>query len=397
MGNIKFLFKMLKKNKIKNILIIIQIVISVFFCTFFLMPITKSIEINTMVGEMKLKENIASLEEAEHISINLTNYNNDKYQNLKEYVKNIEGVKSVGTAYSLVGDITTPSTILYDKELCMNLKHPVQKGKWFDEEVFTQNEEIPVVISHKLQKKYPVNSTFEINLVACDTQSTIKLKCNVIGVLKNKAYIYLGGGNHSEQSLSDLFTKTKNQEFIILPNVFENQEEQPISFAYRGMLIEYSDFNKVASEIQERGIGKLYDFNSLKQNDINNIFTYNEQKIYEFIIVFIFILISISGYNTLANLEYKRLLVIYYITGMTWKKGIILITIRNFIIIMIPTIISSILSNLIISYLRTLYPFDEKNIFITIILYLSIFVVTTFITILNLRKQKPIEILREVD
>ena len=82
---------------------------------------------------------------------------------------------------------------------------------------------------------------------------------------------------------------------------------------------------------------------------------------------------------------------------MSWKKGIILITIRNFIIIMIPTIISSILSNLIISYLRTLYPFDEKNIFITIILYLSIFVVTTFITILNLRKQKPIEILREVD
>ena len=115
------------------------------------------------------------------------------------------------------------------------------------------------------------------------------------------------------------------------------------------------------------------------------------------ILVFIFILISISGYNTLANLEYRRLLTIYYITGLTWNKGITLLTIRNLILVIVPTIISSIISNVIVCNVKTLYVFDIKNILITTILYLIIFIITTFITILNLRNQKPIEILREVD
>ena len=133
------------------------------------------------------------------------------------------------------------------------------------------------------------------------------------------------------------------------------------------------------------------------KNNINNIFIYNEQKIYEFIIVFVFIIMSIGGYNTLANLEYKRLLTIYYITGITWKKGIALLTIRNFIIIVIPTIISSIFSNKIVTYLRTLYTYNEKNVYITLFIYIEIFILTTAVTVIGLRDKKPIEVLREVD
>ncbi len=72
--------------------------------------------------------------------------------------------------------------------------------------------------------------------------------------------------------------------------------------------------------LRKKGIGKISSLEDISKNNINNIFIYNEQKIYEFIIVFVFIIMSIGGYNTLANLEYKRLLTIYYITGITWKK-----------------------------------------------------------------------------
>ena len=106
---------------------------------------------------------------------------------------------------------------------------------------------------------------------------------------------------------------------------------------------------------------------------------------------------SIGGYNTLANLEYKRLLTIYYITGITWRKGIALLTIRNFIIIVIPTIISSIFSNKIVTYLRTLYTYNEKNVYITLFIYIGIFILTTAVTVIGLRDKKPIEVLREVD
>ena len=113
---------------------------------------------------------------------------------------------------------------------------------------------------------------------------------------------------------------------------------------------------------------------------------------------------TLEGWSTeklsddiLANLEYKRLLTIYYITGITWKKGIALLTIRNFIIIVIPTIISSIFSNKIVTYLRTLYTYNEKNVYITLFIYIGIFILTTAVTVIGLRDKKPIEVLREVD
>ena len=46
MGLLKFLFKLLKKNKFKNFIISIQIAISVFAFTFLIVPIVKSIETN---------------------------------------------------------------------------------------------------------------------------------------------------------------------------------------------------------------------------------------------------------------------------------------------------------------------------------------------------------------
>ncbi len=48
-GDIIFLIELLKKNKFKNLLIIVQIVISVFYLTFFLIPITEAIDTDILM------------------------------------------------------------------------------------------------------------------------------------------------------------------------------------------------------------------------------------------------------------------------------------------------------------------------------------------------------------
>ena len=63
MGLLKFLFKLLKKNKFKNFIISIQIAISVFAFTFLIVPIVKSIETNYLIDSMNLEKNIAFFEE----------------------------------------------------------------------------------------------------------------------------------------------------------------------------------------------------------------------------------------------------------------------------------------------------------------------------------------------
>ena len=50
-GDIIFLIELLKKNKFKNLLIIVQIVISVFYLTFFLIPITEAIDTERYFNE----------------------------------------------------------------------------------------------------------------------------------------------------------------------------------------------------------------------------------------------------------------------------------------------------------------------------------------------------------
>ena len=281
---------------------------------------------------------------------------------------------------------------IYKMEL---IKLDLKEGKWFDNSDIDK-EIIPVVISNKLGDTYKINSVFSTN-VFLDENMTVKeeLTFKVIGILKNKTYVYTGGANHSDCSIADLFIKTTpNDEIVIMPNIFE---KMPLYWANNGMIIKTNDYIETYKSIKEKGIGKISSLEDISKNNINNIFIYNEQKIYEFIIVFVFIIMSIGGYNTLANLEYKRLLTIYYITGITWKKGIALLTIRNFIIIVIPTIISSIFSNKIVTYLRTLYTYNEKNVYITVFIYIGIFILTTAVTVIGLRDKKPIEVLREVD
>lgn len=395
MGSLKFLFKLFKKNKIKNLIIVIQIIISVFACTFFIIPIVKSADTNKLIDKMDLESNIGFLEESIYIQMSSPNYTNANYEKLKNYIKNIDGVESIGSVYSLLAVNQEFNTIMYDNEIYNTIKLPLSDGNWFQSDM-EFNGEFPVIISDALKDIYPLNSEFELKIDSIEGNlKEINIKCKVIGILKKLGYIYLGGTNHSYPSVSDLFSKTTSSDkIIIVPNLFD---EEPRYWAYKGMMIKCSNLENIANTIKTDGIGELHNINELKENEDDNVIIYNEQKIYEFILVFIFILISISGYNTLANLDYRRILTIYYINGMTWGKGIMLLTIRNFLLIMIPTIISSVISNIIVCNAKTIYTFDIKNVYITVALYLIVFIITTLITILNLKKQKPIEVLREVE
>ena len=62
-GDIIFLIELLKKNKFKNLLIIVQIVISVFYLTFFLIPITEAIDTDILMKKLNMKNDIAFFDE----------------------------------------------------------------------------------------------------------------------------------------------------------------------------------------------------------------------------------------------------------------------------------------------------------------------------------------------
>ena len=215
-GDIIFLIELLKKNKFKNLLIIVQIVISVFYLTFFLIPITEAIDTDILMKKLNMKNDIAFFDEAQHISFLPENYNNDRYEELKNIMKNINNVEEVGSVYTIVGsERNLYGMIIYDQLVYNTIKLDLKEGKWFDNSDIDK-EIIPVVISNKLGDTYKINSVFSTN-VFLDENMTVKeeLTFKVIGILKNKTYVYTGGANHSNCSIADLFIKTTPNDEIV--------------------------------------------------------------------------------------------------------------------------------------------------------------------------------------
>lgn len=207
-------------------------------------------------------------------------------------------------------------------------------------------------------------------------------------------YLY-GGSSNSNAGLSDWFIKTNNDEIMIMPNIFDISEISYIT--YPGRIIETeNEFSKTENDINLKGIGKIYSIKQLTKNAFYNIYDLNSELMYQFIVIIIFIIASIGGYNTLAVLNYRRILTIYYINGLEWKKGIKIVSLKSLLLILLPVVITSIICTKSISETNQI-PFDYRVVLVTAIIYLILYFITTISTILNLKRVQPIEVLKEVD
>ena len=261
------------------------------------------------------------------------------------------------------------------------------------------SEIVPIIVSAKLEEKYPIGAKKDLAIYNEDFSGGKKFIAKVIGVLRPGEYIYISSGNQGIPELNDLFLKTNNNEnFILMPNVFTNDKVS--YFTNGGFIIEYDDTNSFLHNSYKKvindGVGTFNRIEDLEKNFYSNLITSYDLYIFLFIITYIFLMASIGGYNLLATLNYKRLLTIYYITGMKWKSGICLITIRNLFLIIVPTIICSIQFNKLLER-NGEYVFNINVVLVTMLLYFFVFIITTLGSIFTLKNTKPIEVLKEVE
>ena len=395
MGIIKVIKKLFYYSKVKTMIIIFQILLSVYFLTFFLIPFIKNIDTLNLISNINL-DNKYLYVEALHIKSSYATDNShrnyetiNKYLNETNNVKNCSGVVQIHTQYENV------NTFLYDIPFCYEMKLPLHKGTWFKE--IDESNVMPVIISYSLKDKYPLNSTIDLQIESRETNKHIDVKVKVIGILKKNGYLFLGGSNNSNAGISDWFKRSKDEKIMIMPNKFDISKMEYIS--YPGRIIEIDNTKNllnVENEINSLGIGKIYSMENLKKNDFYNLYDLNSELIYQFIIILIFIVASIGGYNTLEVLNYKRIMTIFYINGMEWKKGIIIIALKNFLFIVIPAVIFSIICTNSVSKLNGI-SFDWRVIIITTVIYTLLFLTTTIGIIANLIKINPVVVLKEVD
>lgn len=404
MGNIKILLRLFKENIIKNIVILIQIIFSIYVVTILLLEIIYNLETKELLSKNNFENKIVFAEALHINNLMPSEGRNAKYAEIRKYLESLDGVKSASNVYSTQLQNQKFLTYLYDESLIKDLYFDLIYGKDF-KSVSLQDDEIPIIVSESLQDTYKLNNVYEFSIIELEKITDMNFeekffKVKVIGILKNEAYIYGFSTNQYDLQSSDLFTKTySGEEFIIMPMKEEFYKNERIGVSGKFTLeidnmdlFMHNSYQKVVDE----GIGRFLNIENIEGNFYTNFVSFYDYNIQLFLIAYLFIMVSVGGYNLLAILKYKRLLTIYYINGMTWKKGIILVAIRNFLLIMIPAVLTSLICNLCMQrYEVSIFSF--KSILITAILYFIIYLVTTIGMIFALRKIKPSEVLREVE
>ena len=292
---LEIFYNFLKQDKLKNIIIILQIIISVFAVTFLLVPIIKNVETMAIINNSNIGENTILFSSNFNLLISPKTYFNENYNIIKKFINNIDGVSETGTVYLASTNKNDFNLFLYDKLVCNTIKLQIQEGRWFEKSDLESNKIIPIIISDNMKSEYHVGSTIEIEMPEYKTEEMKKIKCIVIGILKRGTYMYYGSSNHTDPSVSDLFSKLHLKERIaIIPNILDFEAEYA---AKDGIIIncDISKLNNIYDKINLSGIGKINTLNMLKQNDSKNVILYNESQIYQFLIVYIFIIMSTRG------------------------------------------------------------------------------------------------------
>lgn len=397
MKSIKVLLNFFNRSKIKTLIIIIQIVLSVYFLTFFLIPLIKNLDTLNLISNVDLQDKALFIESLHIKSSYSTGNSYTNYNQMNNYLNNLDEIKSSSGVIQVHTQKSNINTFLYDIPFCYNINLPLYKGEWIKEEHITEDI-IPVIVSYSLKEQYPINSIIDLKFEGKQLNTYKNKKVKVVGILKNNGYMFIGGSSNSTAGLSDWFVRIKDDNIMILPNTFDISELSYI--AYPGRIIELknskTDLEKIEKDVNAKGLGKVYSIEELKKNSFYNLYDLNSELIYQFIVIIIFILASIGGYNTLETLNYKRILTIYYINGMEWDKGIKLIIIKNLLLIIAPALITSVICSKSLSQAYQI-PFDFRVIGFTFIIYFILYIATTLGTILSLKRIKPIEVLKEVD
>lgn len=189
MGTLKVLFRIFNYNKIKSIIIIVQIVLSVYFLTSFLVPFIKNIDTLNIISNLNL-DNKKLFIESLHVKSSYTSTNRyNNYEQINNYLNGFQNIKSSSGVLQIHTQKANIKTFVYDEPFCYELKLPLYKGTWFNNSDYEGF--IPVIVSYNLKKQYPIDSIIDLEVECRELDKHIDIKVKVIGILEKNGYVFV--------------------------------------------------------------------------------------------------------------------------------------------------------------------------------------------------------------
>ena len=337
----------------------------------------------------------------------------DEIESLREKVnRNIENDDIVGygkmsTVDGLIIDSNYKSKIsLYNDDLITYTQLPLSKGNWFTKKN-NHGGSVPIIIGSNLAKTYTLNDEIELQINNMDGRNDIK-KCIIIGALSDSDFNFnfRAGGTiqainslavrSNEVNLSSFDEITSNNIIISPMRYWDTIEEERISSAQLIFLkdnVRVSDFiNRNKGEIQKYGfVSSIHDMyeQQIKKNIQNDR---NENYIILSIVMMLMLIFGIGGYTLLQTIHNDKLFGIYFLSGMKKSEILILILLSNFLLLLIPLVISIIIVTILSqNYMITLQTAILYSSFVFIIIY----IIGSILSFTIISRNNPIKLLRK--
>jgi len=303
---------------------------------------------------------------------------------------------------AVAGIETTRSSanlVLYNDRLLRTFSLPLSQGSWLKPSEGNQGP-IPAVISHDLSMFYDVGDVLSAEIVSFISPASQRVEIEVVGILSQNSRILSGGYWSTKMSLESIYKKLAVKT-IILPLDWPQLNELPHLYqeGYFLFVDEEHDlvttYNTWAEKLAD--VVTIISVEEMARNHIDEIrypLTFYTSIL---IVIFFLALAGIGGNNAIMLMQFAKECSIYFICGCKWSWCVIMLSIQNLLMFIIPMVLALVLLANSQALSNEFMLFNFCNYFFSVILVVFIFVVTSLEPLISLAKKAPVSILRRYD
>lgn len=397
------MFSNLKKDALHNIIMIVFVALSVFFMDITLSEIMHMNYINNAVKSCGLYEEYIY---AEPPSKHLVGDGMELTKSLWDYeMETLERFKEDGVieAWYMMDRTNEPITdsvnsdgewwdrakcYYYPRELANEMSFPLSRGKWFDK--YNEEDGIPpVIVGSDFARRFKVGEVVSLY------RSSLKeyRDYRVIGVLRRNTMLLRLGAGGSGMDLNSCFESGDECNGSII--FCEDEINDP--YARGGVIINVSEENKQTVFDELADIGYMFSFKELSDTAEYNNRTLTEMQSVIFILMMIVCIAGVSSGNLLSTIACKKKYAVYFMCGMEWRTGMLITLAESVIKLVIPAGIGY--AMFLDWYGKNGFEsmrLTEANVIVTVLFVGLIFLLTSLMPLLDIKKTAPVKIITEM-
>lgn len=380
----KIIFDNMKKDLLHNSIMIVFVGISVFLMNISLSRFLHQEYINNIVREYGLYDNYMYAAPPDKAV-----YERDaglKTAALKYVRAQLEDLKSDGIIenYFAMAHFTHGMEhieyMLYPKELALDIRFPLSKGKWFDDDD-NGKDCTPVIVGSGLAGRFKVGETVEL--------MGINGKCVVIGILERDTMVLTIGAGGNGVDLNSTFAAGNNMVIACVPHI-EDMDDNG------GTIIKTSSQNQreVLNRISD--IAYTFTFKELARSAYESNRLMTEMQTIVFILMMVVCTVGVSSGNLLATISCKKRYAIYFLCGMDWETGVLATLAESLVKLVIPAVAGyALFYKWCLEQNFWALRVTDVNLIVTIAFLAVIFLLTSLKPLLDIKHTSPVRIIAE--